>query len=980
MASIVIREVDNTSAGISAANTDIAYVPGYAINGPVNVPTLCESLEDFQAIFGYKPYEFKTNQAYPSEFKSSAGTKTAPKTLMYEAGDYEKSYIYAAELLKLGLPVLFERVLPTRLIDGVEVSEEDMTAKLYFTASKGMLNYDQIFGSHVIDLGNQTAIAEKTITFLSEKTPIVPGSVSVSYTIEEVDYIITDKNLDGNLFDADGTNMVGTVEYDTGLITINADAITEGTIVACICNINNIYVAGSGDLVYESIEGNAENVILVVTAKTVGATAKGTTINYHYEQAKFANEVDYFEFTVTPSAELYGEAPIEKIRFTNNLDDVNLEIPEPIYYYRDITSQYVNFEWLQELDYMAESSVPDAINVLGNTWSDFGALDSNPNYRLGSYALPIGAGKKYYSTLQSNYKSITVNMSKAEFEEHADEYADYSIVMQARRPDNGWTTPTLKPTDGRLATSNPEIIGVDLEDLMFNAENPGVFGESMNFLWCGGTVAAPLSDSLFTGLSTDDGASCGQEFGVEFKFSYPTYVDTLDLFATHGLSQIRDNNIAVFIKTEEQPDYSNKYIEESVKYSLGVLNGHLGVAHGEFVKCYNKELGYDPKVRTNFIIGKDDVNKKFTLKIKEKVVGIRIVGLYKMTIEGGMQHQFYINGVNMYSEHGTVDETSPLLIKNEYIAGDEFEVENLYDTLSQATFWDYADRLTAKGEYDFKYLTTGAYPVFEYNDNIIANNMIQCAKERGDATAYIDHTNDKLRTCIASKPESAYKSFVDYMRNQGNDYSIYAAMFTPWYRSTCGTVGQILEMPASFAYLSAMAKMIQDKPNFLAVAGVERGSIPNFVASTQLITNAMADSYQPRNDVSFNAITNIKPYGYVIWGNRTGKNNAVKGNLTAQSFLNIRQMCSDIKKTIYTAAKTLTFEQNTDILWVNFKSKVSPLLDKMITGNGINGYKFIKKATTEKAKIVAVIKIYPIEPVEDWDVTIELSDAGVVVE
>jgi len=351
-----------------------------------------------------------------------------------------------------------------------------------------------------------------------------------------------------------------------------------------------------------------------------------------------------------------------------------------------------------------------------------------------------------------------------------------------------------------------------------------------------------------------------------------------------------------------------------------------------------------------------------------------------MTIEGGMQHQFYINGVNMYSEHGTVDETSPLLIKNEYIAGDEFEVENLYDTLSQATFWDYADRLTAKGEYDFKYLTSGAYPVFEYNDNIIANNMIQCAKERGDATAYIDHTNDKLRTCIASKPESAYKSFVDYMRNQGNDYSVYAAMFTPWYRSTCGTVGQILEMPASFAYLSAMAKMIQDKPNFLAVAGVERGSIPNFVASTQLITNAMADSYQPRNDVSFNAITNIKPYGYVIWGNRTGKNNAVKGNLTAQSFLNIRQMCSDIKKTIYTAAKTLTFEQNTDILWVNFKSKVSPLLDKMITGNGINGYKFIKKATTEKAKIVAVIKIYPIEPVEDWDVTIELSDAGVVVE
>ena len=102
--------------------------------------------------------------------------------------------------------------------------------------------------------------------------------------------------------------------------------------------------------------------------------------------------------------------------------------------------------------------------------------------------------------------------------------------------------------------------------------------------------------------------------------------------------------------------------------------------------------------------------------------------------------------------------------------------------------------------------------------------------------------------------------------------------------------------------------------------------------------------------------------------------------MTAQSFLNVRQMVSDIKKLVYIAAKSLTFEQNNDILWVNFKSKITPTLDKMVTSNGISGYKVIQKPTTEKAKIVALIKIYPIEPVEDWDITIELSDAEVVVQ
>ena len=593
MANITIREVDSTSASISANNNNIAYVPGYAITGPVNTPTLCESLEQFQVTFGYEPYVFKTKQAYPS-FKTGE-TDVTPKSAMYEIGDYEKSYIYAAELLKLGLPILYERVLPEHKIsEGLTVKPDNLIAKLYFTKS-------------------------------------------------------------------------GIVDLTTG--TLN-ESETEFT---------------------KTEGGSKEDIVLIISANTIGTAATDTLVSYSVP----SGTQDYFELKITCSKKIYGKEETEIIRFTNVEDKVDLTISEPIRYYKDISSKFVNFKWLSDLQ-------------------------------------------------------------------------------------------TIKAGDSK---------------------------------------------------------------GVKLS-----------------------------------------------------------------------------------------IDSKYTTDVEGQVI-------------------------------------------------DEFNVSDLYTKMSDSDFWDSVDRLTAKGEYDFKYLTSGAYPVFEHYSsgdetavNSIATNMIECAETRGDATAYIDSANNKTRTLIASKKDSVYYSYATYMRTLGNDYSIYSALFTPWYRSNCSTVNKIVEMPASFAYLSSLAKMIQIYPSYLAVAGVTRGLIPNFVSPCQNITNAMADSYQPRNDVAINAITNIKPYGYVIWGNRTGKNNAIDGNLTAQSFLNVRQMVSDIKKLVYIAAKSLTFEQNNDILWVNFKSKITPTLDKMVTSNGISGYKVIQKPTTEKAKIVALIKIYPIEPVEDWDITIELSDAEVVVQ
>jgi hypothetical protein len=74
------------------------------------------------------------------------------------------------------------------------------------------------------------------------------------------------------------------------------------------------------------------------------------------------------------------------------------------------------------------------------------------------------------------------------------------------------------------------------------------------------------------------------------------------------------------------------------------------------------------------------------------------------------------------------------------------------------------------------------------------------------------------------------------------------------------------------------------------------------------------------------------------------------------------------------------FESISDILWLNFKSEIEPELDKMVSGNGLSDYQIIRKSTTEKATICAIIRLYALEAVEHFDISIELSDSFVNVE
>lgn len=263
----------------------------------------------------------------------------------------------------------------------------------------------------------------------------------------------------------------------------------------------------------------------------------------------------------------------------------------------------------------------------------------------------------------------------------------------------------------------------------------------------------------------------------------------------------------------------------------------------------------------------------------------------------------------------------------------------------------------------------------------LAQKMISIAQERGDAVAFIDHTNNPARALTGGT--SVYDVIKSINSDSGFTDGEFGALFTPWASYTtvkeASDVPATQIMPASFGYLLSLGKSLRNNPNWLAVAGVARGLVPYIQSlnTVQRLSNTIADAYQPRDNVAINPITNIKPYGLTIWGNRTLKKNV--GNITATAMLNIRNLVSDVKKVAYTAAKSLMFEQNSDVLWVNFKSYITPLLDQMLSGQGLSGYKVIRGVTTEKAKVVANIKLYPLYAVESFEITVVISDEEVSV-
>ena len=297
--------------------------------------------------------------------------------------------------------------------------------------------------------------------------------------------------------------------------------------------------------------------------------------------------------------------------------------------------------------------------------------------------------------------------------------------------------------------------------------------------------------------------------------------------------------------------------------------------------------------------------------------------------------------------------------------------QDIREVLGTSTYWE---KLEDRALYNVRFLTSGGYCAINGSDSSIALAMTNIASKRGDCVALIDHPINIINA------ETLLELFEGVQLNSPQ----YATAFTPWIKAKLSeNFGDIVlddpdgywTLPGSYAYLSAYNSMIRDNATWLAAAGASRGAIPTLAEPLVAYGEKVCNEIQSREEgaIAINPITYVTPYGYRIYGNRTLKPNVA--GLKATSFLNIRNLISDIKKTCFQACRIMAFEQNTDILWYNLKSKITPTLDQMIANEGIRAYKLYRVSTTEKAKVVGRVRIVPIEAVEDFEITIELVDS-----
>ena len=305
------------------------------------------------------------------------------------------------------------------------------------------------------------------------------------------------------------------------------------------------------------------------------------------------------------------------------------------------------------------------------------------------------------------------------------------------------------------------------------------------------------------------------------------------------------------------------------------------------------------------------------------------------------------------------------------------------DMTDYTSFWQpYEDKAT----YDFRYVITGFCG--EDTDGTYAaaadNCISKLASERGDCVALVDVPQSLYINKTLSGCKDDIIEFVNNLENANK----YSAIFMPTvtYKGSFAEYGGAKVFPAYFHYLVCASNAFVNYPEWFAVAGYTRGISPDFTINSTAINlgDSASNVFEPRFITdgltkSINIIAKIRG-SYYIWGNRTmhtlyAEDDPVNGDLVASHFLNIRQLCTTLKKQLYVTCRRFTFDPNSDTLWINFVNAISPLLDRMKANQGIEDYRIIKVATQQKATLRAKIRIVPIEAVEDFVIDLFLEDS-----
>ncbi len=384
---------------------------------------------------------------------------------------------------------------------------------------------------------------------------------------------------------------------------------------------------------------------------------------------------------------------------------------------------------------------------------------------------------------------------------------------------------------------------------------------------------------------------------------------------------------------------------------------------------------------------------------------------------------YYVNMGEFYPDKPKtiVNEGTPTEQVTEYYSN-----EAIYEAIKDLGSDDFWSELRDKTTYDFRFILTGLIEGGTADTKLVYDFMNEASRaistladyeveddkpifertrRRGDCIALIDLDEaaiDRLAqegvragSAVSTKKlVNAIKTEIRALPSTLNQYSAIFCSSVNYSNNTKAGLDKFdsdtgaqgynnSRLPASFHYLACFDNMLASNyREWFAAAGFTRGVAAYTIENTRfdlgdIAVQALEPRYKDDKDPnSIDRAVNVivkNINSYYLWGNRTAY--LLKTELVASHFLNVRQLCTSIKKYVYTLCRSFTFDPNSDILWANFTIALKPLLETMKVGQGIKDYRIQKVATALKGTLAAKIRIIPIEAVEDFDIELVLEDS-----
>ncbi len=237
-------------------------------------------------------------------------------------------------------------------------------------------------------------------------------------------------------------------------------------------------------------------------------------------------------------------------------------------------------------------------------------------------------------------------------------------------------------------------------------------------------------------------------------------------------------------------------------------------------------------------------------------------------------------------------------------------------------------------EFDINMIVTPG--IVHEHHSYVTNLVVDMCESRGDCfyimDLYVDDGNPS-----SGQIESVISLAAEF------DTS-YAGAYYPWVKIKDSNTNKIITVPPSVVLPSVYASNDKVAGEWWAVAGLNRGGIPQAKMVTDRTTHTERDDLY---EGKVNPIAAFPGQGIVVWGQKT-----LQVNSSALDRINVRRLLIEIKKFFASSARYLVFEQNTAATRNRFLSIVNPYLQSIQQRSGLYAFEVVMDETNNTSDII----------------------------